>query len=162
MRKLRPNPRTTFRFIASDDEAITNADNYQNYLETLDEGLLGLTGTPTFYWLRPMPMDLFRRAQDALFVDGDDEARAERFSSEETFSVVRDVIDRCLVGCDNHEFVTEIRSDGSFVTESVRWPVGSTRPDGLLDLITEDRPLALNMFIALLRAASLTEKEKKR
>jgi len=104
MRKLRPNTRTTFRFIAPDDAAIPSEADYQGYLETMDEGKLNLLPgeNPTFYWLRPMPMDVFRRAQDCLSGDDTDDARGERLQSDEMFLIVRDALDRCLVGCDNH------------------------------------------------------------
>lgn len=163
MRKLRPNTRTTFRFIAPDDAAIPEGADYQSYLETMDEGKLGLlpTETPTFYWLRPMPMDIFRRAQDCLSGDDTDEARSDRLQSDEMFLVVRDALDRCLVGCDNHPVVTAILPDGSFESETVRWGVGDKRPNDALEAILDDRGLAMNMFVALLRAANLTETEKK-
>ncbi|MEK9735832.1 MAG: hypothetical protein VW239_00750 [Candidatus Nanopelagicales bacterium] len=165
MRKLRPNTRTTFRFIAPDDASIPEeGSDYQSYLETMDESHLHLLAgeQPTYYWLRPMPMDLFRRAQDALAGDDTDDARAERLQSEEMFLVVRDALDRCLVGCDNHPIVTAINPDGSFDSETVRWGVGEKRPVDALEAILDDRGLAMNMFVALLRAANLTETEKKR
>lgn len=168
MRKLRPNTRTTFRFIAPDDAAIPDGEgaaDYQGYLETMDEGKLNLRTdgeTPTFYWLRPMPMDVFRRAQDCLSGDDTDDARGERLQSDEMFLIVRDALDRCLVGCDNHPIVTAINPDGSFESETVRWGVGEKRPLDALEAILDDRGLAMNMFVALLRAANLTETEKKR
>lgn len=163
MRKARPNTRTTFRFVAPDDESIGDSDPkaYHNYLETMDESFLKLSGTPTFYWLRPMPLDIFRRAQDCLSADGDDESRAERLQSDEMFLIIRDAIDRCLVGADGHPIVLSIRADGSFETDVLRWSTAERRPDDALALILDDRNLAFNMFIALLRAANLTESEKK-
>lgn len=171
MRKVRPNTRTTFRFVSSDDEAIGLEegkgleDGYQKYLETMDEGHLALRTdiSPTFYWLRPMPLDIFRRAQDGLSHDeGEtDEERGARLQSTEMVLVIHDALDRCLVGCDNHAYVTAIQPDGTFVHDVVSWHVGDKRPEGVLETILEDRALAYNMFVALLRAANLTDPEKK-
>lgn len=170
-RKARPNSRTLVRFIAPDDSAIGLNESefnagYDKYMQTLNEEHLKLKEdeTPSYYYARPITVDLLTKTRDLLAVAADAEAStsAEKLMGPEGKLVLREFVDRCVVGCTAHPTVESIKADGSFIEKNYAWEVGTMRPDGFVDAILSDDKVIYNLFWFTFSASQLTDDEKKR
>lgn len=178
-RKARPNSRTILRYITPEDSAIGLApdlpdngevkgvkefsDGWKAYNETFDEGHLKLIPgeAPSYYHIRPLTLDAQTKFFEALADGGEDETLMKRAMSPAMRLVLRDFVERFIVGVDHHEEVARVHGDGSFDTKVFVWPVGDPRPDGLVDSILADSNLTFNLFMFAVNSSKLTEKEKK-
>jgi len=171
-RFARPTSRTSLRYIAPDDQSIgfePGTDDFKAawdaYANSFDERHLKLKDgeAPSYYYFKVLALEDQIKFFDTMrAADEDDTSNTiERMFSPEMLATTRDFIDRNLVGCDDHQEVTEIRADGSLVVRSYKWSVGSPRPDGLLDSVLADRNLAFNLITFCFNANKLSEKEKK-
>lgn len=170
-RKARPNSRTLVRFIAPDDGAIgldekEFGDGYDKYMKTLNEEHLKLRDdeTPAYYYARPITVDLMTKTRDLLAVPDDSEetAASQKLLGPEGKLVLREFVERCVVGCASHPMVEKINGDGSFSEKFFSWEVGSMRPDGIVDAILADDKVIYNLFWFTFSASQLTDDEKKR
>lgn len=173
-RKAKPNSRTLLRYICPEDTAIGLAPDgaedkpftkgWTAYTDTFDESHLELKPeeSPSYYYIKPLTLDA-----QTVFFDALAEANADGksvMSSAFTPSmrhVLKDFVERFVVGADAHEEVLAVSPDGGFETKVFNWPVGSNRPDGLVDSILADSTLTFNLFMFALNSSKLSEKEKK-
>lgn len=171
-RKAKPNSRTLLRYICPEDTAIgltpdtpEFAAGWSAYTDSFDEGHLQLKPdeTPSYYYIKPLTLDAQTVFFDALAESNADgkSVMASAFSPSMRL-VLRDFVERFIVGCDLHEEVISVGPDGSFERKSFTWPVGSDRPDGLTDSIMADATLTFNLFMFAINSSKLSEKEKKR
>lgn len=167
-RKAKPSSRTSIQFVAADDEAIGVepeglTEAYSKYMQDMDERGLKLKDgvAPSYYHLRVLPLDLQAKIRDALTVDGDDVSPMDAFLSPVGKQLLNEFVNRCLMACDGHPYVDRINPDGSFESRVLTWAPGDNRPNGLVEAITAEEMLAINMFWFVFRASQLTEAEKK-
>jgi len=160
-RKVRPATLAVVGYVPPDDDCVGAVEEeYQEYLATADEAHLKLNGKPGRYWFRPMSSRLWGSFVAAVTALRDE---SDNVSASQSLEVVSgEIMDGCLVGCDEHPVVTKINADGSFEYKSYEWTVGKKAPDGLLDLIKEDKFLVASALTFLAGLSSLTEKEKNR
>lgn len=172
-RKARPNSRTILRYITPEDSAIglkpdteetkEFSEGWKAYNETFDENHLKLIPgeAPSYYHIRPLTLDAQTKFFEALSDGDESETLMARAMSPAMRLVLRDFVERFVVGVDHHEEVVKIHGDGSFDTRTFVWPVGEARPDGLCDSILADSNLTFNLFMFAVNSSKLTEKEKK-
>ena len=174
-RKAKPNSRTLLRYVCPEDTAIGLAPDTENskaftegwgkYTDSFDETYLQLRPdeTPSYYYIKPLTLDAQTVFFDALAESNADgkSVMASAFSPSMRL-VLRDFVERFIVGCDLHEEVTSVAGDGSFERKSFTWLVGSDRPDGLTESIMADATLTFNLFMFAINSSKLSEKEKKR
>lgn len=166
-RKAKPSSRTLIRYISADDSAIglepeALAEAYQKYMQNLDETTLQIIPgeIPSYYHLKVLPLDLHAKMVDALRTD-EETTPLEVFLSPVGRELLTEFLTRCLVAVDAHPYIDRINPDGSFVENVISWPVGGTRPPGLVEAILGEEHLAINLFWFGYRASQLTDDEKK-
>lgn len=190
-RKARPGLGTVAKFIAIDDDALggdpaTLGARYAEYIRTTNRRVLEVDPdkSPSYYHLRPLDTRQMQRLNGLLVSTRNIMVRRlEALKAAETGGIVvplsgqekheeqevdqeyvelrREILDECLLACDQHKIVTEVDEGGDTIYEEVHWLRGTPRPAGLLDSIVNDTILVDNMIHFLLRFSSLTEKEKK-
>lgn len=174
-RYARPNSRTSLRYISPDDSAIgfepgsqEFKDAWSKYAETFDESVLNLKPgeAPSYYYLRILSFDSQTKFYDALRAsdaEGDETtSTVERMFSPEMIATTRDFIEHNLIGCDDHQEVTNIDATGNFEIKRFGWKPGDVRPDGLVESVVADQILSFNMIMFCINTNRLSEKEKKR
>lgn len=175
-RKARPNSRTILRYVTPEDSAIglepdqpgeglpkEFSDGWKAYNETFDESHLKLKvdETTSYYYIKPLTLDAQTKFFEAFSDAGEGVSMFEKAFSPGMKHVLRDFVERFVVGCDFHEEVESVGGHGEFLTKSFAWEVGLPRPEGLVDSILADANLTFNLFMFAINSSKLSEKEKK-
>lgn len=177
-RPPRTGVNTVASFILPDDTAIGEGVEYGEYLNTFDESILKLEGTPDRYYFSGMDslvgnlaasvlqqtQELYEEDEEGIFKLKEEFAKLSVrdlrqvkkesvLSNEEAY---KEIIGKCLKGVDSFPY---LKAPG--VVEEYKWPVGTKCPDGLVDALLEDSIFKINFLLALFNLSNLTEDEKK-
>lgn len=154
---------TQASLVVYDDEAIGPNANYSEYLQTFNEALLDLQGTPSRYYIRGMDLatnlalDTFTAG--IAFTDEDDTRNYQK-----VIHCGRDatglMVDQCVVGFDEHVYTRGVDHAGKPDEVVLRWPVGTPRPEGAREALMVDTTLMSALMRGLYNLARLTSREK--
>lgn len=159
-RQAKSSPLTNASFIAHDDDALGPNADYEAYLSTFDEGKLDLQSVPTRYYVRGMDTMVGGTFQEFLQSLSEEQTDRKKVAINED-ELSRAMVEHCLIGCDEHQYVKGVGADGKREVGFVKWRPGDPEPVDVKNVLAQDRSLMVDMLKALVGLAALTDAEKK-